>query len=48
METLHESLENWKKGLNRLKRYHLTPFGYTVATILIVAAGVVACSIILF
>ncbi len=48
METLHESLENWKKGLSRLKRYHLTPFGYTVATIAVVVIGVVACGIILF
>ncbi len=48
METLHESLENWKKGLNRLKRYHLTPFGYTVATILVIALGIIACGIIIF
>ncbi len=48
METLLESLENWKNGLNKLKRYHLTPFGYTVATILVIAVGVIACGIILF
>ncbi|MBQ6426744.1 MAG: hypothetical protein IJK14_02350 [Clostridia bacterium] len=48
MESLYESLENWKKGLNHLKRYHLTPFGYAVATILVIALGLVACGIILF
>lgn len=48
METLHESLESWKKGLKRLRRYHLTPFGYTVATVLVIVIGIVACGIILF
>ena len=48
MESLLESLENWKKGLNSLKRYHLTPFGYMVATILVLAAGAAACAVILF